>query len=391
MAFIQACQYISHLYRRASRSTLSTRPQPDASEANLTEKKMRLHSISETVDLGVADQLLVQRSRKHTNTSSSEQGENLWLEAKETLIDIKSQSEDLERRSLSNPAVEILKSNRLTGSDLSSSRTPRPLCLVPAKRLRPSPRAQALQLEAKKSGELAPRQINNQSAFSEKSNTTVNHDPSKRSHSPITVPDIVIFENTIDPFSDNNALRRSSDGSSNLRSSQSTGNRDSSKELRSTEEKIFEKYKIRRMVTNRSQTESKSHRTSSDAASRRLLENASPARRDFARREFARSKALLAFNLSAPYFGLKTLTPLTSSIPTMGECFCRFLSQNSHFLTGISCRSATSESIGIPLAPNSDRQVNVVNETERKCETKITPNENNGNSQFTVPPRLPER
>lgn len=333
MALAQARQYISRLYKRASRSSLVTKPQTDGSEAYLTEKSRRLHSISESLDLGVADQLLVQRLRQSSKSSYSEvQGEAQLSEHKETLIDVKDYSDDLGRTTPSISAVDISNSDRLN-SEPRISQTPRSHGLVPAKRLRPSPRAQALRLEAKTSGDLAPRQPSNQSVFSEKSNTTVHHDPSKRSHSPIAILDTVLSEANSDPFSDYNVLRKSSKESSHRRSSQSTARRDNSTELESSEDfdRSGEKYEIRRMVPDGSRRTSKLSRTSSDAASRRLLENAGPARRDFARREFARSKAILAFNSSAPYFELEILGPLTGSIQAMGEHLALFFRSDSNF------------------------------------------------------------
>ncbi|WEW61019.1 hypothetical protein PRK78_006508 [Emydomyces testavorans] len=315
MGLAQARQYLSRLYRRAPKGAALGERKSDGSEIPLTippvtltlaERTKNSSTVPESLDLDVADQLLVQRSRQNSNHSNPSVGN------RETPK--KGDSTTPRNVRLDIPSPDHAASN------LSISQTPRSHGLVPAKKLRPSPKAEALLLDAKKKEDtVAARNPSNQSVLSEKSNTTVHHDPSKRCQSPIAVLDTILSESTGDPFSDSHEIGQDSKDSSHRRSLQTTACGDNSTELGSSEEfpEAGAKRDVRRLAvvpaaSSRNRVDFRLVSNSSDRALRRILEGT-----DIARREFARSKAFLAFNSSAPYFDLETLSPPRNNMHTM--------------------------------------------------------------------------
>ncbi|QVM13047.1 hypothetical protein D8B26_007662 [Coccidioides posadasii str. Silveira] len=318
MGFAQARQYLSRLYRRTPRKAAES--ESDRSESttrfapatiNLAQKlELCASNTPKTLDLDIADQALAQRSQNNNDSSQVDVRKQHSSQYSVSAVTVETPTNQAGQQSLSNISnIRCASSRHNKDSFLSVSQTPRSDELVPAKKLRRSPRAEALALRPKPDDQLTSRHTSNQSIFSEKSNTTVHRYPSKRCQSPIATLDAFISQRAIDPFSDSHAIRQASEGSSRHRSSQNTTDRGHSAELGSSHDFLVPELKHGMHSVTLPAAPSGNHSisripsNSSDGTSRRILE-----RKSTARREFARSKAFLAFNTSAPYFGLESLT-----------------------------------------------------------------------------------
>ncbi|EEP80185.1 predicted protein [Uncinocarpus reesii 1704] len=305
MMLTQARQYLSQLRRRAygNPALIPLKSESESATAtvpvtiDLAEKTKLGPQSPELLDLDVADQLLVQRSRQSSGASETSALEKETSKYSGSTIVSDGPSSYAKQSTPLNNQREWLDPDR------ADSQTPKLHGLVPAKKLRLSPKAEAILHEANNESIPTPRNTSNQTTFSEKSDITVCHDPSKRCQSPIVALDTVLSETATDPFSDAHAITECSKISSQSRTLQNTTNHDDA-----TEKRSFEQFttpvdsndvQLPATVINSRQASNSSY-----GASRRILEGT-----NIARREFARSRAFLAFNTSAPYFSLEALAP----------------------------------------------------------------------------------
>ncbi|KAI1935113.1 AMP-activated serine/threonine-protein kinase regulatory subunit [Ophidiomyces ophidiicola] len=269
----------------------------------LTGSSKRPPPIPDMLDMNVTDRLLSQYPRN--KSTGSDQAKNQSKVGTITMInDADYLPNDTRQRSLiPGPRDDAYPDSAVPVTSVFE--TPKAYELVPAKRFRRSPQASALFPETKQDDSSALRNLSNQSRASEKSNITVHHDPSKRCQSPIALS-AVLSESSSNPFSDSHEIRRMSN-----KSSHSVPYRSNRTEIGSSEDcpgpgvrHDIKKSAAMPTTQNGIRVDSRLSSNSSDMASRRILEGT-----DIARREFARSRAFLAFNLSAPYFDLEALVP----------------------------------------------------------------------------------
>ncbi|KAI1984810.1 hypothetical protein LOZ53_005302 [Ophidiomyces ophidiicola] len=269
----------------------------------LTGSSKRSPPVPDMLDMNVTDRLLSQCPRN--KSTGSDQAKNQSKVGTITLInDVDYLPNDTRQRSLRlGPHGDAYPDSAVPVTPVFE--TPKAYELVPAKRFRRSPQASALFPETKQDDSSALRNLSNQSRVSEKSNITVHHDPSKRCESPIALG-AVLSESSSNPFSDSHAIRRMSN-----KSSHSVSCRSNRTEIGSSEDcpgpgvrHDIKKSAAMPTTQNGIRVDSRLSSNSSDMASRRILEGT-----DIARREFARSRAFLAFNSSAPYFDIEALVP----------------------------------------------------------------------------------
>ena len=334
MRFTDAREYLSRFYVRAKQSAKRGRSRSSASAATTTvidistsftcRRSASIKTVNPPVDC--PDKVISPKTRKRASRldlkhskeklKQGESPQDIELTKVDshcsTLVARNDNTSNLELRIPSKPVSPASSSPHLLGPSSSATTEAGQLATIEAEY---APRLSGDTLD----DGVTSRKASSHTVFSEKSNETVHHDPSKRCTSPIETIDTVVHEDP-NPFSDRHALKSILSHSRSILvprgSSQETSHytndlidcslsvpHGSSRHHagRSSESTGFE------MVSRRSSN-------SSDDTSNRIL-----AGNEVGRREFVRSRALLGFNASAEYFGLESLTPLQPSLsPVLG-------------------------------------------------------------------------